>query len=65
MKTESTRISILLKYKFAKNWRLTAGVNDVLDKGKEVLVYNPSGAVYPNTYPLAGRSYYATMECSF
>ncbi len=55
------------KYKFDKNWRLSAGVNDVFDKGRDVFVttYGVNGPVKSLYYPLTGRMYYATLEYSF
>lgn len=60
-------VDLGLKYKFDKKWRLSAGVNDIFDKGKEVFIMIPSKRVapYPNNYPLAGRMYYTTLEYSF
>lgn len=65
-----------VKYKFDKNWRLTAGVNDVFDAGNKqrLMQYNFVGnnaeagmAHRVNTpqYPAAGRMYYTTLEYSF
>lgn len=60
-------VDLGVKYKFDKKWRLSAGVNDVFDKGKEVFIttgmyYGPKTASF---YPLAGRMYYTTLEYSF
>lgn len=65
-----------LKYKFDKNWRLTAGVNDIFDAGHDQRLMNygtvgSSGSTgYTHkcstpTYPAAGRMYYTTVEYSF
>ncbi len=60
-------VDLGVKYKFDKKWRLSAGVNDVFDKGKEVFI--TTGMYYgPRTssfYPLPGRMYYTTLEYSF
>ncbi|QDR83423.1 TonB-dependent receptor domain-containing protein [Sporomusa termitida] len=52
------------KYKFDKNWKLAAGINDIFDKGPEV-TKRYGAAIYTNNYPLAGRMYYGTLEYSF
>ena len=58
-----------VKYKFDKNWKLSAGVNDVFDKGREVYRYDGvlDNGIYhkPSYYPLAGRMYYTTLEYTF
>lgn len=60
-------VDLGVKYKFDKKWRLSAGVNDVFDKGKDVFI--TTGMYYgPRTssfYPLPGRMYYTTLEYSF
>lgn len=61
-------VDLGVKYKFDKNWRLSAGVNDVFDKGRDVFVstdFANYGPLTPNYYPLAGRMYYTTLEYSF
>lgn len=60
-------VDLGIKYKFNKSWRLSAGVNDVFDKGKEVFIDSNTfyGPVTPAYYPLAGRMYYTTLEYSF
>ncbi len=67
-------VDIGLKYKFDKNWKLSAGVNDVFNKGYDVMGYEYSsgngGSNYNGRYcnlpcPLAGRMYYTTLEYSF
>lgn len=62
-----------LKYKFDRNWKLSAGVNDVFDKGYDVVAYRAFGSQSAKgdtrfstiPCPLPGRMYYATVECSF
>lgn len=59
------------KYRFDKNWKLSAGVNDVFNKGYDVMAYKDSiGLGMQSNYgsipcPLAGRMYYTTLEYSF
>ncbi|CQR74488.1 Pertactin autotransporter precursor [Sporomusa ovata DSM 2662] len=57
-------VDLGLKYAFDKNWKLSAGVNDIFNKGYEL---RQTWGGYPSTlsYPLAGRMYYATMEYKF
>lgn len=55
-----------VKYKFDKSWRLSAGVNDVFNKGQAVFIdSNSAGGKTVSYYPLAGRMYYTTLEYSF
>lgn len=58
-----------LKYKFGKNLRLVAGINDIQNKGYNVWAHGlrsgSSMAPSPLKYPLMGRNYYMTMEYSF
>ncbi|QDR81794.1 TonB-dependent receptor domain-containing protein [Sporomusa termitida] len=59
-------VDLGIKYKFDKNWRLSAGVNDVFDQGKDVYITrNMNRDMTPSYYPLAGRTYYTTMEYRF
>lgn len=59
------------KYKFNKNWKLSIGVNDIFNKGYDVMSYKDSiGLGLQSNYgsipcPLAGRMYYTTIEYSF
>ena len=55
------------KYSFGNGWKLSAGVNDVFNKGYDARQINYGNTTYPGTraYPLAGRMYYATVEYSF
>ena len=57
------------KYKFNKDWTLSAGVNDLFNRGKDVfdIHYMADGSIETNTpaYPLSGRSYYMTLEYKF
>ncbi|GMA97516.1 hypothetical protein PIPA1_03160 [Pelosinus sp. IPA-1] len=57
-------VDLGLKYAFDQNWKLSAGVNDLFNKGYDLRQINGS---YSSTlaYPLAGRMYYATMEYKF
>lgn len=67
-------VDVGLKYKFDKNWKLSAGVNDVFNKGYDVMGYEYSRGNGESNYngrycnlpcPLAGRMYYTTLEYSF
>lgn len=57
------------KYRFSREWTLSAGVNDLFDKGRDVydIWYQADGSITRNTpaYPLPGRMYYMTMEYKF
>ena len=67
MKPLST-VNLGAKYSFASGWKLSAGVNDVFNKGYESRLYQYNGTGYSEyalNYPLAGRTYYATMEYKF
>ena len=52
-------------------WQLAVGCNDVFNKGPEQKIYNGSPfengySGYINTeFPLQGRTYYATLKCTF
>lgn len=61
------------KYHFDQKWELTAGINDLFNKGPDQhYIYDSStgvasvrhgvGSIY---YPLQGRTYYMTMKYSF
>ena len=60
-----------LKWKMRDTWQLAIGCNDIFDKGPEQKIYN--GAPFENGYsgyintefPLQGRTYYATLKCTF
>ena len=54
-------VDIGLKYAFDRSWKLSAGVNDLFDKGYQIRSSENSTLAYP----LAGRMYYATMEYKF
>lgn len=54
-------VDLGLKYTFDDRWKLDFSVNDVFDKGYEQHV----GIDSTPPYPLAGRMYYATVECRF
>jgi outer membrane receptor for ferrienterochelin and colicin len=54
-------IDVGLKYAFDQNWKLSAGVNDIFNKGYELRTSINSTV----DYPLAGRMYYATMAYKF
>ncbi|HWQ61614.1 MAG TPA: TonB-dependent receptor, partial [Negativicutes bacterium] len=60
-----TTVNLGFKYAFDKRWKLSAGVNDIFNKGYDQRSY----ALFANTdtanYPVAGRIYYATMEYKF
>jgi outer membrane receptor protein involved in Fe transport len=58
-------VDLGLKYAFDKNWKLSAGVNDLFDKGYELRQFNGGSCTSTLAYPLAGRMYYATMEYKF
>ena len=59
-------LDIGAKYKFDKNWKLSAGVNDVFNKGYDVMSYYNNRSNYGSIpCPLAGRMYYTTLEYSF
>ena len=67
-------VDLGVKYKFDKNWKLSAGVNDIFNKGYDVMGYEyVNGYGYENyngrycnlPCPLAGRMYYTTLEYSF
>lgn len=71
-----TTVDLGVKYAFAKGWKLSAGVNDIFNKGYEQRQYQLNGIAGTNgqgyywssltpTYPIAGRTYYATMEYKF
>jgi len=63
-----TTVDLGVKYAFDKGWKLSAGVNDVFNKGYDLRQLQYSvGHFSPATmaYPLAGRTYYATMEYKF
>lgn len=57
-------VDLGLKYAFDKNWKLSAGVNDLFNKGYELRQFIGSNES-TLAYPLAGRTYYATMEYKF
>jgi outer membrane receptor for ferrienterochelin and colicin len=52
------------KYAFGKGWKLSAGVNDLFDKGRDMRMRWAGRTLTPN-HPLTGRTYYATLEYSF
>lgn len=69
-------VDLGLKYAFAPGWKLSAGVNDIFNKGYDLRQYNRYGIGGTNglgyssfnttpAYPVAGRMYYVTMECKF
>lgn len=71
-----TTVDLGVKYAFTKGWKLSAGVNDIFNKGYEQRQYQNGTIAGTNgqghyiftttpTYPLAGRTYYATMEYKF
>jgi outer membrane autotransporter protein len=61
-------VNLGAKYSFGNGWKLSAGVNDVFNKGYEarqiITTYYPY-VTTPRAYPLPGRMYYATMEYKF
>lgn len=69
--TDFSSVDLGLKYKFDSAWRLSAGVNDIFNKGYDVFQYNNYvgsiglDSVETAAYPLTGRTYYMTMEYSF
>jgi len=69
--TAYTTVGLGAKHQFTKNTRLTVGVNNMFNKASYWKSLNqPTGAdsyyAYENLqYPLAGRTYYATMQWDF
>lgn len=60
--TAYTTVGLGAKYKFTKDTKLSAGVNNLFNKGPESL---DSGTTNNILYPLQGRTYYATMQWDF
>ncbi|WP_165874434.1 TonB-dependent receptor domain-containing protein [Pectinatus cerevisiiphilus] len=69
-----TTVNVGAKYKFNNNWALSAGVNDLFNRGPSVtntfyyrlFDYSPTEArTYTPNYPLPGRMYYMTLEYKF
>jgi outer membrane autotransporter protein len=57
-------VDLGFKYAFDQNWKLSAGVNDLFNKGYKLRQIGGSDSS-TLAYPLAGRMYYATMEYKF
>jgi outer membrane receptor protein involved in Fe transport len=61
-------VNVGAKYSFGKGFKLTAGVNDIFNKGHEQLLkYYTMGQAYDQEplFPLPGRMYYVTLEYKF
>ncbi|SDF31789.1 Vitamin B12 transporter BtuB [Sporomusa acidovorans DSM 3132] len=58
-------VNLGAKYSFGNGWKLTAGVDDIFNKGYEARQLNNGAYSSTRAYPLPGRMYYATMEYKF
>ena len=69
--TAYTTVGMGVKYKFSKDTRLTVGVNNMFNKVpywkhlQQATGTDPYYAYDTMKYPLAGRTYYATMQWDF
>ena len=54
-----------MKVNLKNNWQLSLGCNDVFNKGPKQKIYYGEGCYLNPEFPVQGRTYYATVKCSF
>ena len=61
VQSKLTTVGLGVKYKVDKDFQLTAGVNDLFNKGPESLCQTKTYDALIQ-YPIQGRTYYATLQ---